>query len=46
MNDRRENRYAYDVSADGQKFLLLRPQKDNTVRPLTIVQNWTAELKK
>ncbi len=43
---RRENRYAYDVSADGQKFLLLRPLEDNSLRPLTVVQNWTALLKK
>ena len=43
---RRENRYAYDVSADGQKFLLLRPLEDNSLRPLTVVQNWTQLLKK
>ncbi len=43
---RRNNRYVYDVSADGQKFLLLRPLEDATTRPLTVVQNWTALLKK
>ncbi len=43
---RRNNRYAYDVSADGQKFLLLRPLEDNSTRPLTVVQNWTELLKK
>jgi Tol biopolymer transport system component len=43
---RRENRYAYDVSTDGKKFLLLRPLEDNSTRPLTVVQNWTALLKK
>ncbi len=34
-----------DVSADGQKILLLRPLKDATTRPLTVAQNWTALLK-
>ncbi len=43
---RREGRYMHDVSADGQKFLLLRPLEDATTRPLTVVQNWTALLKK
>jgi eukaryotic-like serine/threonine-protein kinase len=43
---RRESCYAYDVSTDGQKFLLLRPLEDATTRPLTVVQNWTALLKK
>ncbi len=42
---RRNNRYVYDVSADGQKILLLRPLEDATTRPLTVVQNWTALLK-
>ena len=42
---RRQNRYVYDVSADGQKVLLLRPL-DTATRPLTVVQNWTALLKK
>ncbi len=43
---RRNNRYVYDVSADGQKILLLRPLEDATTRPLTVVQHWTALLKK
>ncbi len=43
---RRNNRYVYDVSADGQRILLLRPLEDATTRPLTVVQNWTALLKK
>ena len=42
---RRNNRYVYDVSADGQKILLLRPLEDATTRPLTVVQHWTALLK-
>ena len=43
---RRNNRYVYDVSADGQKILLLRPLEDATTRPLTVVQNWTELLKR
>jgi Tol biopolymer transport system component len=42
----RNNRYLYDVSADGQNILLLRPLEDAATRPLTVVQNWTALLKK
>ena len=37
---------AYDVSADGQRFLLAVPNGDEAEQPLTIVQNWTAGLKK
>jgi hypothetical protein len=36
----------YDVSADGQRGLLLRPLEGATTRPLTVVQNWTELLKK
>jgi Tol biopolymer transport system component len=43
---RRNNRYVYDVSADGQRVLLLRPLEDATTRPLTMVMNWTELLKK
>jgi len=39
-------RYLYDVSADGQKFLVIRPLEDASSRPLTLVQNWTELLKK
>jgi Tol biopolymer transport system component len=42
---RRVNRYGYDVSADGQKFLVIRPLEDASTRPLTVVQNWTMLLK-
>jgi serine/threonine protein kinase len=34
----------YDVSADGQRFLLNRAVGELGSRPLTIVQNWTAAL--
>ncbi len=39
-------RYVYDVSPDGQKFLVLRPLEDASMRPLTLVQNWTELLKR
>jgi len=35
----------YDVSPDGQRFLLNAAADENT-RPLTLVVNWTAELEK
>jgi Tol biopolymer transport system component/predicted Ser/Thr protein kinase len=35
----------YDVSADGQRILAITPRQ-NASEPLTIVQNWPAELKK
>lgn len=43
---RRLNRYVYDVSADGQRVLLIRQLEDASLRPLTVVQNWTQLLKK
>ena len=42
---RRNNLYAYDVSADGQRFLVVRPEEDASTRPLTVLQNWTTLLK-
>jgi Tol biopolymer transport system component len=40
--------YTYDVSADGQRVLALvsAGQTTTTSQPLTVVQNWTAALKK
>ena len=35
----------YDVSADGQKFLMNLPTNQGTM-PLTLFSNWTAALKK
>ena len=34
----------YDVSADGQRFVLITTP-EHTPRPITLVTNWTAELK-
>jgi eukaryotic-like serine/threonine-protein kinase len=39
-------RYMYDVSRDGRKFLVIRQLEDASMRPLTVVQNWTELLKK
>jgi eukaryotic-like serine/threonine-protein kinase len=36
----------YDVSADGQRFLALLPPEGETGGPLTVVENWTAALKR
>jgi len=36
----------YDVSADGQRFLALLPPEGETGGPLTVVENWTAGLKR
>ena len=33
---------SYDVSADGQRFLMLVQVGGDTDRPLTVVQNWIA----
>ena len=36
--------YLYDVSADGQKFIVAQEDTRSVIPPLTLVQNWTAEL--
>jgi serine/threonine protein kinase len=38
--------YMYDVSTDGQRFLVAAPREQQESAPLTLVQNWTALLKK
>jgi Tol biopolymer transport system component len=39
--------YFYDVAADGHRFLVEVPVEQSTnAEPLTVVQNWTAALKK
>jgi eukaryotic-like serine/threonine-protein kinase len=40
----RQGQISYDVSPDGKKFLLNAAADENT-RPLTLVVNWSAELK-
>ncbi len=38
--------YRYDVSADGQRFLIALPEKQASTAVVTVVQNWQAGLKK
>ena len=37
---------AYDVSADGQRFLINTVPEQATSAPITVVVNWTAGLRK
>jgi dipeptidyl aminopeptidase/acylaminoacyl peptidase len=39
-------RYAYDVTADGQRFLINSFPTQSASAPITVVVNWTAGLKK
>jgi serine/threonine protein kinase len=43
VNDQR-NYYA--VTADGQRFLFATPSPESAVTPITVVLNWTAELRR
>ena len=36
----------YDVSSDGQRFLVTQAGNSTTTEPLVLIQNWPAELKK
>jgi len=38
--------YQYDVSADGQRFLVNTSPEQAASAPITVVLNWTAGLKK
>ena len=38
--------FSYDVSTDGQRFLVNTDVGEVTASPLTVVLNWTVELKK
>jgi Tol biopolymer transport system component len=40
------SRYAYDVSADGQRFLINTFPEQTTSGPITVILNWAAGLKK
>jgi hypothetical protein len=33
---------AFDVTADGQRFLFRAPAEERTTQPLTLIQNWPA----
>jgi hypothetical protein len=36
----------YDVTADGQRIVLITMPQQQASRPITLVTNWDAELKK
>jgi hypothetical protein len=38
--------YGYDVTTDGQRVLVTMRREQKSALPLTLVQNWTALLKK
>ena len=38
--------FSYDVSPDGQRFLVNTDISETTAPPLTVVLNWTQELKR
>jgi hypothetical protein len=38
-------RNRYDVTADGQRFLINTPVQEDTSMPITVVLNWTGALK-
>jgi hypothetical protein len=38
--------FQYDVSPDGGRFLINMLEEDQQTTSITVVQNWTAELKK
>jgi dipeptidyl aminopeptidase/acylaminoacyl peptidase len=39
-------RYPYDVTADGQRFIILKQVEDASTQNITVVLNWTAALKR
>ena len=42
----RATRNQYVVTADGQRFLIASAAKQGPTSPITVVMNWTADLKK
>ena len=36
----------YDVTADGQRFLMTTPVEQKASSPITLVINWSADLKR
>jgi len=40
------DQFAYDVSRDGQRFLIITQVKQTETAPMSIILNWTAKLKK
>ncbi len=40
------DQFVYDVSRDGQRFLILTQLKQAETAPMSVVLNWTAKLNK
>jgi eukaryotic-like serine/threonine-protein kinase len=40
------DQFVYDVSRDGQRFLMITQVKNKETQPMSVVLNWDAELKK
>jgi hypothetical protein len=38
--------FSYDVTSDGQKFLINTRMDDTSAAPLSIILNWTSEMEK
>jgi len=36
----------YDVSPDGKRFVMIRPDEESTLAQIIVIQNWTEELKR
>ena len=41
-----QDTFSYDVSADGQKFLIATQVEESSVAPLTVLLNWASEMEK
>jgi serine/threonine protein kinase len=39
-------RNVYDVSADGQRFIIVTPPEETSSTPIAVVANWTTDLKR
>ncbi len=40
------DQFVYDVSRDGQRFLIITPVKPAETQPMSVVLNWAAKLNK
>jgi hypothetical protein len=38
--------FSYDVSGDGQKFLIITKMDEATAAPLSVLLNWSSEMEK
>ena len=46
MNAKASNGYSYAVAGDGRRFLINRLVEGNKPAPITVVLNWTSDLKR